>query len=127
MWLGLVTVLAVSVILLLQYNFSYRNQISTLKQKEQKLEAENKSNKTLIQQLRLALEPNENLAAKTFQKALFEQGIPLTAFAVEDIQQEYERLKQLGVVFRMEPTKTEGPTIAVFDDTCGNFIQLYQV
>ena len=75
----------------------------------------------------LLLEPNDNPAAETFQKAIFEQGIPLTAFAVEDIQKEYERMKRLGVVFRMEPTKTGEATVAVFDDTCGNLIQLYQV
>jgi catechol 2,3-dioxygenase-like lactoylglutathione lyase family enzyme len=76
--------------------------------------------------IELALEPNENPAAKTFQEALFKSDIPLTAFAVEDIQKEYERLKELGVVFSMEPT-VMGPTIAaVFDDKCGNLIQIYQ-
>ncbi len=74
----------------------------------------------------LLLEPNDNPAAKTFQGAIFAQGIPLTAFAVDDIQREYERMKNLGVEFHMEPTKTGGPTIAVFDDTCGNLIQIYQ-
>jgi predicted enzyme related to lactoylglutathione lyase len=74
----------------------------------------------------LLLEPSDNPATKTFKKAIFEQGIPLTAFAVEDIQKEYERLKKLGVRFTMEPTKTGPTTVAVFDDTCGNFIQLYQ-
>jgi predicted enzyme related to lactoylglutathione lyase len=74
----------------------------------------------------LVLEPNINPATKTFQSAIFKQGIPLTAFAVEDIQKEYERLKKLGVVFTMEPTQTGPVTIAVFDDTCGNLIQLYQ-
>lgn len=75
----------------------------------------------------LLLEPNENPAAKTFQKAIHEQGIPLTAFAVGNIQKEYERLKALGVAFRGEP-KQMGPTkVVVFDDTCGNLIQLYQV
>ena len=77
--------------------------------------------------IELVLEPNDNAAAKTFQKAIFEQGIPLTAFAVEDIHQEYERMKKLGVVFSMEPTKMGPVTVAVFDDTCGNFIQIYQV
>jgi predicted enzyme related to lactoylglutathione lyase len=77
--------------------------------------------------IELALEPNENPAAKTFQKAIYEQGIPLTAFAVEDIQKEYDRMEKLGVVFTMKPTITPGPTIAVFDDTCGNLIQLFQV
>jgi catechol 2,3-dioxygenase-like lactoylglutathione lyase family enzyme len=76
--------------------------------------------------IELLLEPNDNPAAKTFQKAIYEQGIPLTAFAVEDIQKEYERMKRLGVTFRSEP-QPMGPTMAaVFDDTCGNLIQLYQ-
>lgn len=77
--------------------------------------------------IELLLEPNDNLAAKTFQEAIFKQGIPLTAFAVEDIQKEYERMKELGVVFSKEPTKTGPTTVAVFDDTCGNLIQIYQV
>lgn len=77
--------------------------------------------------IELLLEPNENPAAKTFQKAIFEQGMPLTAFAVEDVWKEYQRMKKLGVVFSKAPTK-EGPTtIAVFEDTCGNLIQIYQV
>ncbi len=75
----------------------------------------------------LLLEPSDNPATKAFKKAIFEQGIPLAAFAVEDIQKEYERMKKLGVTFTMEPTKTGPTTVAVFDDTCGNYIQLYQV
>ncbi len=74
----------------------------------------------------LLLEPDENPAAKAFKKALFEQGIPLTAFQVDDIQKEYKRLKKLGVEFMQEPTKTGPTTQAVFDDTCGNLIQIYQ-
>jgi catechol 2,3-dioxygenase-like lactoylglutathione lyase family enzyme len=75
----------------------------------------------------LLLEPNGNPAAVTFQQALFEQGIPAAAFSVDDIHAEYERLKGLGVVFRGEPTQAGPATLAVFDDTCGNLIQLYQV
>ncbi len=75
----------------------------------------------------LTLEPNENPAAKTFQKALFEQGIPLTAFAVEDIHKEHERMKRLGVKFTQPPTAIGPTTQAVFDDTCGNLIQIHQV
>ena len=56
----------------------------------------------------LLLEPSDNPATKTFKKAIFEQGIPLTAFAVEDIQKEYERMKELGVVFSVKPTKDGG-------------------
>jgi catechol 2,3-dioxygenase-like lactoylglutathione lyase family enzyme len=76
--------------------------------------------------IELLLEPNENPAAKTFQKALFEQGIPLTSFGVEDIQKEYERMEKLGVSFKTKPTKMGPVTIAVFDDTCGNLIQIAQ-
>jgi predicted enzyme related to lactoylglutathione lyase len=75
----------------------------------------------------LLLEPNDNPAAKTFQKAIFDQGIPLTSFAVDDIHQEYERLKKLGVRFTMEPTAMGPVTIATFDDTCGNLIQMGQM
>ena len=74
----------------------------------------------------LLLEPNDNPAAKTFQEAVFKQGIPLASFAVEDVQGECKRLKGLGVAFSMEPTKTGSTTVAVFDDTCGNFIQIFQ-
>jgi hypothetical protein len=75
----------------------------------------------------LLLEPNDNPVARTYQEAIFEQGIPATAFAVRDIQGECERMKKLGVAFTMEPTKTAMATVAVFDDTCGNLIQLFQV
>jgi len=71
----------------------------------------------------LLLEPNENPAAKTFQKALYEQGIPAPAFFVQDVQKEYERLKKFGVVFKTIPTTMEPITYAVFDDTCGNLIR----
>jgi catechol 2,3-dioxygenase-like lactoylglutathione lyase family enzyme len=77
-------------------------------------------------EIELLLEPNQNPAALVFQKAIFDQGIPLTAFAVDDVRKEFERMKKLGVVFRSEP-KVMGPTtIAVFEDTCGNLIQIYQ-
>ena len=75
----------------------------------------------------LLLEPNDNQAAKSYQKSLFEQGIAQAAFAVDDIHKEHERLKGLGVAFMMEPTSAGPATIAVFDDTCGNWIQIYQV
>jgi glyoxylase I family protein len=74
----------------------------------------------------LVLEPNVNPAAKTYQKAIFDQGIPLTAFDVNDVPKEYERLKERGVVFRTNPTKAGPTTIAVFEDTCGNLIQIYE-
>jgi predicted enzyme related to lactoylglutathione lyase len=74
--------------------------------------------------VQLVLEPNDNPAAGTYQRAIFEQGKPATLFFVEDLQREYERLKGLGVTFTMEPTKVTGSTIAVLDDTCGNLVQL---
>lgn len=75
----------------------------------------------------LSLEPNANPAAKTYQSALFEQGIPITAFEVDDIQADYRRLREQGVVFTTEPTAAGPVTIAVFADTCGNLIQIYQL
>ncbi len=73
----------------------------------------------------LVLEPNNNPAALAFTTSLREQGIPLTAFLVDDVHAEYARLQQLGVAFRAEP-KLMGPvTAAVLDDTCGNWIQIY--
>ena len=75
----------------------------------------------------LVLGPNDNPAAKTFQEAMFKQGIPATSFFVEDLQKEYERIEELGTRFTMEPTKTTGSIIAVLDDTCGNLIQLTQL
>lgn len=76
--------------------------------------------------IQLLLEPTGHPAAKVYQKALFEDGIPATSFASVDIHAEYKRLTTRGVVFRTKPTKTEGPVIAVFDDTCGNLILLVQ-
>ena len=75
----------------------------------------------------LLLEPSDNPATQTFKKAIFEQGIPATSFGVEDIQAECERMKKMGVTFTMVPTDVGTATIAVFDDTCGNLIQLHQV
>jgi catechol 2,3-dioxygenase-like lactoylglutathione lyase family enzyme len=72
----------------------------------------------------LLLEPDEHPAARPFKAALVEDGVPYTSFAVADVQSEFDRLKAAGVVFTQEPT-TMGPvTTAVFDDTCGNLIQI---
>jgi glyoxylase I family protein len=75
----------------------------------------------------LALEPNANPAGKAFQTAMFEQGIPIAAFEVADIREEYRRLKQRGVLFTVEPTPAGEVTLAIFADTCGNLIQIYQL
>ena len=73
----------------------------------------------------LLLEPNDNPVAQAYQKGIIEQGIPAASFGVENTHAEYERLKAQGVKFTMEPTEVvDGVTIAVFDDTCGNIIQI---
>jgi len=74
----------------------------------------------------LSLEPNANPAAKVFQDAMFRQGIPLTAFEVDDVQAEFQRLKGRKVEFTRPPTPAGPIVIAVFSDTCGNLIQIYQ-
>jgi catechol 2,3-dioxygenase-like lactoylglutathione lyase family enzyme len=74
----------------------------------------------------LLLEPNDHPAAKEYQRKIFSDGIPATMFGVADVRAEYERLVSLGVKFTMEPTKMGDMTLAVFDDTCGNLIQIAQ-
>ena len=74
----------------------------------------------------LLLEPDVNPVSQAYQKGLFSQGIPAAAFSVEDIRAEYERLKALEVVFTKPPTEMGDVTIAIFDDTCGNLIQIMQ-
>ena len=72
----------------------------------------------------LLLEPNDNPVAKEYQKGLIAQGIPATSFGVSDIEDEYKRLKALGVKFTMKPTQMGRVKVAVFDDTSGNLIQI---
>jgi len=75
----------------------------------------------------LLLELTSFAPAKIYQKELLKAGIPFTAFNVSDIDKEYQRLTDLGVSFSVEPTQM-GPTkLAVFNDTCGNNIQIFQV
>ncbi|CAM5257172.1 Catechol 2,3-dioxygenase-like lactoylglutathione lyase family enzyme OS=Streptomyces griseomycini OX=66895 GN=FHS37_003179 PE=4 SV=1 [Streptomyces griseomycini] len=71
----------------------------------------------------LLLEPAGHPAVKTYRDALVQDGIPLAQFAVDDVRQ-YERLRGLGVRFVQEPLETGPVTTAVFDDTCGNLIQI---
>src|SRR4051794_23679704 len=72
----------------------------------------------------LVLEPDEHPAAKPFKEALVADGIPFTSFAVDDVHAKFDRLKGLGVTFTQEPTAMGQVTTAVFDDTCGNLIQI---
>ena len=74
----------------------------------------------------LVLEPDSHPAAGPFKRALVEDGIPFTSFAVADVHAEHERLTALGVVFTQAPTQMGPVTTAVLDDTCGNLIQLHQ-
>ena len=72
----------------------------------------------------LLLEPDAHPAAKPFKEALVADGMPYTSFAVEDVQTEFDRLTALGVTFTQPPTEMGPVTTAVFDDTCGNLIQI---
>jgi catechol 2,3-dioxygenase-like lactoylglutathione lyase family enzyme len=72
----------------------------------------------------LLLEPDGHPAAKPFKDALVEDGIPFTQFAVDDVKTEFDRLRGLGVRFTQEPMDAGPVTMAVFDDTCGNLIQI---
>src|SRR5437870_3266238 len=74
----------------------------------------------------LLLEPDEHPAARPFKEALVGDGIPFTSFAVDNVKQEFERLRALGVQFTQEPARMGPVTTAVFDDTCGNLIQIAQ-
>ena len=76
----------------------------------------------------LLLEPNaEYPAMKALKESLVNDGIPFTAFEVDDLDAEYERLSGLGVEFTREPMEAAGVKLAILDDTCGNLIQIYQV
>jgi catechol 2,3-dioxygenase-like lactoylglutathione lyase family enzyme len=83
----------------------------------------------------LLLEPDYNTsvmiddepAAQVYKRALYDAGVPVTSFASDDLEADYERMSNMGVVFVLEPTEMEDVTVAVFDDTCGNLIQLHQV
>ena len=76
----------------------------------------------------LLLEPNASYPAmKALKEALVKDGLPFTAFQVNNLDQEYERMKNLGVEFTMEPTDMGTTSAAVFNDTCGNLIQIYQL
>ncbi len=72
----------------------------------------------------LQLAPNDNPATKAHQRAMFEQSRPAAMFFVDDVQQEYDRMKARGADFTLPPTKVTGSTIAMLNDTCGNLIQI---
>jgi catechol 2,3-dioxygenase-like lactoylglutathione lyase family enzyme len=72
----------------------------------------------------LVLEPDEHPAARPFKRALVEDGIPFTSFAVGDVSAEHQQLRDRGVLFTQAPTEMGPVTTAVFDDTCGNLIQI---
>jgi catechol 2,3-dioxygenase-like lactoylglutathione lyase family enzyme len=72
----------------------------------------------------LLLEPDGHPAVGPFKRALMDDGIPFTSFAVEDVRSEYERLRSVGVHFTQPPVEMGPVTTAVLDDTCGNLIQI---
>ena len=74
----------------------------------------------------LVLEPDQHPAVRPFKQALVADGIPFTSFGVDDIQAEYQRLQSVGVVFTQPPVAYGPVSTAVFDDTCGNLIQIAQ-
>lgn len=74
----------------------------------------------------LLLEPSDNPVAEAYRKGVHEQGLPTIVFGTPDVQAEYERLTALGVRFTAPPTTDPSGISAVFDDTCGNLIQLHQ-
>jgi catechol 2,3-dioxygenase-like lactoylglutathione lyase family enzyme len=75
----------------------------------------------------LVLEPDQHPAVKPFKEALVADGIPFNSFAVQDVAAEHARLTALGVRFTQEPLPMGPVTTAVFDDTCGNLIQIAQM
>jgi catechol 2,3-dioxygenase-like lactoylglutathione lyase family enzyme len=75
----------------------------------------------------LLLEPSGHPAVGPYKNALVEDGIPATSFAVDDVQAEFDRLRSKGVNFTQEPFEMGGVTTAVFDDTCGNLIQIVRL
>jgi catechol 2,3-dioxygenase-like lactoylglutathione lyase family enzyme len=75
----------------------------------------------------LVLEPDGHPAARPFKQALVADGIPYTSFGVDDVRAEYERLSAAGVRFTQPPVAMGPVTTAVFDDTCGNLIQMAQM
>ncbi len=76
--------------------------------------------------MEVSLEPNQLPSAKAMQEDLYEKGIPWTAFMTNDVDGEYERMSALGVKFKSEPQDMGGVKVVSFDDTCGNWIQLYE-
>jgi predicted enzyme related to lactoylglutathione lyase len=74
----------------------------------------------------ILLEPRGNYGSRGFFDGIYDASLPVIVFGSDNVQKEYEKLKARGVVFKQDPTKTEWGTQAVFDDTCGNFIQIHQ-
>nr|WP_263315142.1 VOC family protein [Mammaliicoccus sp. Marseille-Q6498] len=77
-------------------------------------------------QVEVILEPNNHKVAKDYQKGLYEAGIPVTMFGTDDLNKEVDELKDKGVKFQTEPVDMDGFKFAIFDDSCGNLIQLLQ-
>jgi len=74
----------------------------------------------------ILLEPRGNLNSDVYWEGIYNAGLPVIILGSDDVQADFERLKAKGIVFRQAPTKNEWGTQAIFDDTCGNFIQIHQ-
>jgi len=74
----------------------------------------------------LLLEPNDAEFVKTFQKVVYKKGLPSIVLGSTDVEKDYNSLKAKGVSFKQEPIQTEWGVLAIFDDTCGNYIQIHQ-
>jgi predicted enzyme related to lactoylglutathione lyase len=74
----------------------------------------------------ILLEPRGNYGSREFFDGIYNAGLPVIIFGSDDVQTDYEKLKAKGVVFKQEPVKNEWGTQAIFDDTCGNYIQIHQ-
>jgi len=74
----------------------------------------------------IVLEPNESPIAKNYQEGLYRAGIPVTMFGVDNLEKEHANLVEKGITFHTEPKEVEGVKYAIFDDTCGNLIQIVE-
>jgi predicted enzyme related to lactoylglutathione lyase len=74
----------------------------------------------------ILLEPRGNYGSREFFDGIYTAGLPVIIFGSDDVQADYEKLKAKGVVFKQEPTTNQWGTQAIFDDTCGNYIQIHQ-
>lgn len=74
----------------------------------------------------LLLEPSDNPIGSDYMNAVYQAGMPALVLGVPDVRAEYDRLLATGVTFKSEPEEDPSGISAVFDDGCGNYVQLHQ-